>query len=75
MPDGVDFIPGANFGVGGVTATRFEVGEEIGYFHGFETAGIFQTQEEIDNHPVVQEGAEPGRFNLRRPKRRRNYQL
>ncbi|PWL24516.1 MAG: TonB-dependent receptor [Fluviicola sp. XM-24bin1] len=60
VPDGVDFIPGANFGVGGVTATRFEVGQEIGYFHGFETAGIFQTQEEIDNHPVIQEGAEPG---------------
>lgn len=60
VPDGVDFIPGASFGVGGVTATRFEVGQEIGYFHGLETAGIFQTQEEIDNHPVVQEGAEPG---------------
>jgi len=60
VPDGLDFLPGASFGVGGAVATRFEEGYEIGYFHGFETAGIFQTQEEIDNHPVVQEGAQPG---------------
>jgi len=50
----------ASFGVGGNVATRFEKGYSIGYFHGYETAGIFQTQEEIDNHPVVQEGAQPG---------------
>ena len=60
VPDGVDFIPGASFGVGGNVATRFEEGFEIGYFHGFETAGIFQTQQEIDNHPVNQPGAKPG---------------
>lgn len=60
VPSGVEFIPGANFGVGGVTATRFEEGFAIGYFHGLETAGIFQTQEEIDNSPVYQEGAQPG---------------
>ncbi len=60
VPEGVDFLPGASFGVGGNVATRFEKGYSIGYFHGYETAGIFQTQEEIDNHPVVQEGAQPG---------------
>ncbi len=60
VPEGVDFLPGASFGVGGTVATRFEKGYSIGYFHGYETAGIFQTQEEIDNHPVVQEGAQPG---------------
>jgi hypothetical protein len=60
VPDGVDFIPGAAFGVGGVTATRFEVGQPIGYFIGFETDGIYQTQAEIDNAPVTQAGAQVG---------------
>lgn len=59
-PNGVDFIPGAAFGVGGNIATRFEEGFPIGYFHGLETDGVFQTQEEIDNSPVKQEGAKPG---------------
>lgn len=60
VPDGVDFIPGAAFGVGGNIATRFEVGQPIGYFFGFQTDGIYQTQAEIDNSPVVQDGAQPG---------------
>ena len=59
-PDGVEFLPGAGFGVGGNIATRFEEGFPIGYFHGLVTDGIFQTQEEIDNASVVQEGAKPG---------------
>ena len=60
VPDGVSFLPGAGFGVGGNVATRFEAGFPIGYFHGFKTDGIFQTQAEIDNSPVVQAGAKPG---------------
>lgn len=60
VPDGVDFLPGAGFSVGGNIATRFEEGFAIGYFNGYETAGIFQTQEEIDAHPVQQDGAQPG---------------
>ena len=60
VPDGVEFLPGAQFGVGGNVATRFEVGHAIGYFHGLETDGLFQTQEEIDNSSVFQEGAKPG---------------
>lgn len=59
-PDGVDFLPGAAFGVGGNIATRFEEGFPIGYFIGYETDGVFQTQAEIDNSAVVQEGAKPG---------------
>lgn len=59
-PDGVDFLPGAGFGVGGNVATRFEEGFPIGYFIGLETDGIYQTQEEIDNATVIQEGAKPG---------------
>jgi TonB-dependent starch-binding outer membrane protein SusC len=60
VPDGVDFLPGAGFGVGGITATRFEVGFPIGYFIGYQTDGIFQNQEEIDNATVSQAGAQVG---------------
>jgi TonB-linked SusC/RagA family outer membrane protein len=60
VPDGVDYIPGAAFSVGGDVATRFQEGYAIGYFFGYETAGIFQTQEEIDASGVTQEGAQPG---------------
>ncbi|MCF8202337.1 MAG: TonB-dependent receptor [Crocinitomicaceae bacterium] len=60
VPAGVQYIPGASFSVGGDVATRFQEGYEIGYFFGYQTAGVFQTQEEIDNAAVVQEGAQPG---------------
>lgn len=60
VPDGVDYLPGAYFGVGGNVATRFEEGFAIGYFHGFQTNGIYQTQDEIDGAAVYQEGAQPG---------------
>ncbi len=60
VPEGVDFLPGVGFSVGGSVATRFEEGFPIGYFIGYETAGVFQTQAEIDAHPVVQDDAEPG---------------
>lgn len=60
VPDGVEFLPGASFGVGGNVATRFEEGFPIGYFIGFETDGIFQSQQEIDDAAVVQDGAKPG---------------
>jgi TonB-linked SusC/RagA family outer membrane protein len=60
VPTGIDYIPGAAFSVGGDVATRFQEGYEIGYFFGYETAGVYQTQEEIDNATVVQEGAKPG---------------
>ncbi|MBI19033.1 MAG: SusC/RagA family TonB-linked outer membrane protein [Euryarchaeota archaeon] len=60
VPEGIDYIPGAAFGVGGNIATRFEVGYPIGYFFGYETNGIFQNQEQIDNAEVSQQGAEVG---------------
>jgi TonB-dependent starch-binding outer membrane protein SusC len=61
-PDGVDFIPGAGFGVGGNIATRFQKGHSIGYFHGYEVVGVYQSQAEINNATVKQEGAKPGDF-------------
>lgn len=59
VPQGVDFLPGASFGVGGNVATRFEAGFPIGYFIGFETDGIYQTPGEVENGPQ-QAGAQPG---------------
>ncbi|HSJ66853.1 MAG TPA: TonB-dependent receptor [Anditalea sp.] len=60
VPQGLDFIPGAGFGVGGSVATRFQEGFPIGYFIGYQTDGIFQSQEEISSSPVAQQGAQPG---------------
>ncbi|MGM0580402.1 MAG: SusC/RagA family TonB-linked outer membrane protein [Bacteroidota bacterium] len=59
VPEGLDFQNGAQFGVGGVTATRLEPGFPIGYFIGYETDGIFQNQSEIDAGPE-QRNAQPG---------------
>ena len=59
-PEGVDYLPGAYFSVGGNVATRFEEGFAIGYFNGFQTNGVYQTQDEIDNSTVIQDGAKPG---------------
>ena len=56
---GLDFIPGSPFAVGGVVATRFEVGFPIGYFAGLETDGIWQTAEEIAAS-TLQPDAQPG---------------
>lgn len=53
------FIPGGSFGIGQDFPARMEAGFPIGYFRGFQTDGIFQTQEEINNH-ALQEGALPG---------------
>ncbi|MFR9587758.1 MAG: SusC/RagA family TonB-linked outer membrane protein, partial [Rikenellaceae bacterium] len=40
-----------------------EEGMPIGYFYGFETDGIFQNQDEIDNYPSL-DGSEPGDFKF-----------
>lgn len=48
----------------GGNATRTEEGKSIGYFYGYKTDGVFQSQEEIDNWAVQQgvknEGLKPG---------------
>ena len=47
------------FGLGGQEFARMEVGLPIGYFYGYQTAGIFQTQAEVDKH-ATQTNANPG---------------
>jgi len=45
-------------------ATRTEAGEPIGYFYGYKTDGVFQSQAEIDAHAIQQgsdnSGLQPG---------------
>lgn len=42
-----------------VRLTRTEEGRSVGEFYGYKTDGIFQNQQEINNH-ATQAGAEPG---------------
>ncbi|HET6528677.1 MAG TPA: SusC/RagA family TonB-linked outer membrane protein, partial [Balneolaceae bacterium] len=42
-----------------VRLTRTEEGRSIGEFYGYKTDGLFQNQQDIDNH-AFQSGAEPG---------------
>src|SRR5690606_21095115 len=51
---GANFIEGGQFGVGQPLPTRMEVGQPLGYFYGYQTDGIFQTQAEVDAHPSQQ---------------------
>ncbi|MEL4455808.1 TonB-dependent receptor [Lutimonas vermicola] len=53
------FVPGGSFGVGQDPPARMEVGQPIGYFYGLKTDGIFQNQNEVDNH-ATQVNASPG---------------
>jgi TonB-linked SusC/RagA family outer membrane protein len=51
VDNGTGFIEGGAFGVGQRPPSRMEEGLPIGYFYGYETDGIFQTQEEVNAHP------------------------
>lgn len=57
-------IPGKGIHLGYYSYTMTEPGKPIGYFYGYQTDGVFQTQEEIDNYQnngqVVMPGAKPG---------------
>lgn len=57
--NGDKFIWGAGYGIPYTPITRFEQGFSPGYFYGYKTDGIFQTQAEIDAH-ATQPGAQPG---------------
>jgi len=54
VDNGTGFYPGGSFGVGQPSPARMEVGQPIGYFYGYKTDGLFQTQEEVDAHPSQQ---------------------
>ena len=53
--NGLGFIQGGAFGVGQSPPARMEVGLPIGYFYGYKTDGVFQSQSELDAHAVQQD--------------------
>ena len=61
--NGTGFVEGGSFGVGQPSPARMEVGKPIGYFYGYKTDGLFQTQAEVDAHPSqIALGAEASRI-------------
>ncbi|TMM31505.1 TonB-dependent receptor [Polaribacter aestuariivivens] len=52
-------IEGGSFGVGQEPPSRMEAGFPIGYFYGYKTDGLFQTQAEVNAH-APQTNASPG---------------
>ena len=60
VADDLDFIPAGAFGIGQIEPSRMETGFPIGYFRGFKTAGVYQTQAEIDNSVTINDNVRPG---------------
>ncbi|GLB52791.1 SusC/RagA family TonB-linked outer membrane protein [Neptunitalea chrysea] len=62
------YVEGGSFGVSQPAPSRMEVGKPIGYFLGYVTDGIFQNQNEVDNHPdqsALGATAQPGDLRFR----------
>ncbi|MEN3323683.1 TonB-dependent receptor [Mariniflexile soesokkakense] len=53
-------LEGGGFGISQPAPSRMEAGFPIGYFYGYETAGIFQNQAEIDASAVGDIIPQPG---------------
>ena len=52
-------ITGGGYGIPYQSVTRFEKGFAPGYFFGYVTDGLFQTEAEVNSH-ASQQGAQPG---------------
>ena len=59
-----EFIEGGSFGISQPKISRMEAGFPIGYFVGYQTDGVFQTQDEINNSPVTDVSTQPGDFKF-----------
>ena len=57
--NGDKYIWGAGYGIPYTPIVRFEEGFSPGYFFGYKTNGIFQSQAEVNSH-ATQNGAAPG---------------
>jgi TonB-linked SusC/RagA family outer membrane protein len=60
MANGVSFLAGGPFGVGGGTAARMQAGLPLGAFYGYRVEGVYQSAQEITERGVTQSGAQPG---------------
>ncbi|MFK7832753.1 MAG: SusC/RagA family TonB-linked outer membrane protein [Winogradskyella sp.] len=54
------FVEGGAFGIGQDPPSRMEAGQPIGYFRGFQTAGIFQNQAQVNSLPTINDNVQPG---------------
>jgi TonB-linked SusC/RagA family outer membrane protein len=62
-----DFLEGSGWQASAYNLTRAQVGHPTFSFYGFETRGIFQNQQEVNNYVdkdgnMIQPGAKPGDF-------------
>ncbi|GAA4280714.1 SusC/RagA family TonB-linked outer membrane protein [Gaetbulibacter aestuarii] len=53
-------LEGGAFGIGQPAPSRMEAGHALGYFYGYQTDGIYQTQDEINNSAVTNVAPQPG---------------
>ena len=59
-----EYLEGGGFGISQPAISRMEAGFPLGYFVGFKTDGIFQSQDEIDNAAVGDVAPQPGDFRF-----------
>jgi TonB-dependent starch-binding outer membrane protein SusC len=67
LGNGINFISTEAAKVEGKEVTRTAVGQSYNSFYGLQTAGVFQTQDEINNYKsakgdIIQPNAKPGDF-------------
>ncbi|MEL0455327.1 TonB-dependent receptor [Flavobacteriaceae bacterium SZ-1-7] len=54
------FLVGGSFGISQPEPSRMEAGFPLGYFYGYQTAGVFQNQAEIDASAIGDITPQPG---------------
>jgi TonB-linked SusC/RagA family outer membrane protein len=59
-----EYLEGGGFGISQPAISRMEAGFPLGYFVGYKTNGIFQSQDEIDNSAVGDVAPQPGDFKF-----------
>ena len=59
-----EYLEGGFFGISQPAISRMEAGFPLGYFIGYQTDGIFQTQAEINNSAVTAVAPQPGDFKF-----------
>lgn len=55
-----EFLEGGGFGISQPEISRMEAGFPLGYFIGYKTDGVFQTQDEVNNAAVTDIATQPG---------------
>jgi TonB-dependent starch-binding outer membrane protein SusC len=59
-----EYLEGGGFGISQPAISRMEAGFPLGYFVGYKTDGIFQTQADIDNSAVGEVAPQLGDFKF-----------